>query len=488
MKTHYIAIMVFCSLLAACTAAEPEILSPSEGGQDVPSVAEGMRVVDYSVAGGLHSKALGENLPANERISSLKYLLYDSAGKLEKERDIPGIGRETVWPLTRENMSWEQREALKDTLSQSRSYTAVFIANADPSLFGLDGSSDEQSVLHSYDDFGSACLSLPPVAFGDNNMFYLSVSKIQPGDEDVTSCDVLLERIVSRTDISRINPDVEYSGAENDGAWGAYLESLVENSLYPSAKGDEDSGIFGSIMEFMDDFSRDFSNRAFLDIPDDPSYSTFASSMRETAVSEAVLDAVRQQILDWYFNECKDNADMRDRMQTWKDATVSFTLGNPASEFMIEDMTPRTVQGYSFEYVADGNGTVSVAGFGDATGSFNTLSSIAVSESSGTGVSFNVPAGFFFWHGMNVRNSAVCNPLSSVTVSGIRKTVPVTLSLSMEDILVNGVLSGQWKEAYRQVFEAVMSDKGYGSLAAFSLACYIPSAEASNLVLSASIE
>ena len=78
MKTHYIAIMVFCSLLAACTAAEPETLSPSEGGQDVPSVAEGMRVVDYSVAGGLHSKALGENLPANERISSLKYLLYDS--------------------------------------------------------------------------------------------------------------------------------------------------------------------------------------------------------------------------------------------------------------------------------------------------------------------------------------------------------------------------------------------------------------------------
>ena len=178
---------------------------------------------------------------------------------------------------------------------------------------------------------------------------------------------------------------------------------------------------------------------------------------------------------------------MRDRMQTWKDATVSFTLGNPASEFMIEDMTPRTVQGYSFEYVADGNGTVSVAGFGDATGSFNTLSSITVSEPSGTGVSFNVPAGFFFWHGMNVRNSAVCNPLSSVTVSDIRKTVPVTLSLSMEDILVKGVLSGQWKEAYRQVFEAVMSDKGYGSLDAFSLACNIPSAEA-NLVLSASIE
>ena len=88
---------------------------------------------------------------------------------------------------------------------------------------------------------------------------------------------------------------------------------------------------------------------------------------------------------------------------------------------------------------------------------------------------------------MNVRNSAVCNPLSSVTVSDIRKTVPVTLSLSMEDILVTGVLSGQWKEAYRQVFEAVMSDKGYGSLDAFSLACNIPSAEA-NLVLSASIE
>ncbi len=487
MKTHYMAIMVFCSLLAACTAAEPETLSPSEGGQNVPSVAEGMRVVDYSVAGGLHSKALGENLPANERISSLKYLLYDSAGKLEKERDIPGIGSTTVWPLTRENMSWEQREALKDTLSQSRSYTAVFIANTDPSLFGLDGSSDEQSVLHSYDDFGSACLSLPPVAFGDNNMFYLSVGKIQPGNEDVTRCDVLLERIVSRTDISRINPDVEYSGAENDGVWGAYLESLIENSLYPSAKGDEDSGIFGSIMEFMEGFATDFSNRAVIIMPEDPFYISFASAMRDAAASEKVLAAVQQQILDRYLQACSGIGQLRDRMQTWKDATVSFNLGNPASGFMIEDMAPRTVQGYSFDmkYVADGNGTVSVAGFGDDTGVFNTLSGISVS-SQGRTVSFNVPAGFTFWQGMNRKNTVECNPLASLGFNSTDLTEAFTVQVNMMEILSS--LSG-WKQEFGAVFDDIIPGPDYsGSLEQFSFSIRIPACSEDNVIGYASLK
>ena len=164
MNAKYIVAMFFGAMAAACTVSDltPETGVSEEISEGAGQVAEGMRVVDYAVSEGAQTKALGEGLSASERISSLIYLLYDASGALVKERVIPDIGSDTQWPLKRPdadgqggNMTWAQREALKDTLAAGQSFTAVFVANADPELFGLDGSADDRTVLH-YKEFSQS--------------------------------------------------------------------------------------------------------------------------------------------------------------------------------------------------------------------------------------------------------------------------------------------------------------------------------------------
>ena len=262
MNARYIVAMFFGAMAAACTVSDltPETGVCEEVSEGTGQAAEGMRVVDYSVSEGAQTKALGENLDASDRISSLIYLLYNSSGSLEKERVIPDIEcGKTQWPLTRKNMTWAQREALKDTLAAGLSYTAVFVANADPELFGLDGSADDQTVLH-YKNFiqssGSASgpyyglaegqyssectylpldeiyLSLPSpsVPFGNGNMFYLDVVEIPAaaeGSADVYNAPVKLKRIVSRTDIMRVNSGTEYlSDGDGDGIFRIWLRRV----------------------------------------------------------------------------------------------------------------------------------------------------------------------------------------------------------------------------------------------------------------------
>ena len=123
-------------LLAVCACSKEDLNTTTDTGNGgrVAALPEGTFVVDDSVSDGEASRAGKEGRP-NKSISCLLDLLYDSGGKLEKEREIPGIGTDTKWPLTRENMSWEQREALKDTLNVEMTYTAVFLANTEAELF-----------------------------------------------------------------------------------------------------------------------------------------------------------------------------------------------------------------------------------------------------------------------------------------------------------------------------------------------------------------
>ena len=134
-------------LLAVCACSKEDLNTTTDTGNGgtVAALPEGTFVVDYSVSDGETSRAGEEGRP-NTSISSLLYLLYDSEGQLVKEREIPGIGTDTKWPLTRENMSWEQREALKDTLNVEMTYTAVFLANTDAELF-KDASGKAEQVF-----------------------------------------------------------------------------------------------------------------------------------------------------------------------------------------------------------------------------------------------------------------------------------------------------------------------------------------------------
>ena len=183
---------------------------PVDGATD-SALAKGTFVVNYAVSDGEDSRAvIGDKLAANKRIRSLLYLLYDSENMLVKERVIPNINEETTWPLLRATMTWEQREALKDTLDANSSYTAVFIANADKALFG-DTQTGE--VLAGKENLSTLVLKLPQTPFADNNMYYFwsgAISYEKPGDaisedsrDNPVSENIVLRRLVSRIDMER---------------------------------------------------------------------------------------------------------------------------------------------------------------------------------------------------------------------------------------------------------------------------------------------
>ena len=203
-------IMVGMALMLGATSCEKEIL---DNGQAAGiALADGQFIVDYS--GEVTTRAIKDNAEKGERINSLTYLLYIQQADgyvLEKRREIPGLdGNTESWPLTRDNMTWEQREALKDTLMVGSNYRAVFVANAAPSLWGEANDDDMmKSPLKEADEidvdtYSSAYLQLPEdLAFNDGNMFYLAEAEINGAGKDRNTpydCSITLKRVVTRTD------------------------------------------------------------------------------------------------------------------------------------------------------------------------------------------------------------------------------------------------------------------------------------------------
>lgn len=202
-------------LLAVCACGKENLNTTADGdnGGAATALPEGTFVVDYSVSDGEISRADQDRL--NTSISSLLYLLYDSEGQLVKEREIPGIDGNTTWPLTRENMSWEQREALKDTLNVEMTYTAVFLANVKKELFGKEQTTE---LLQNKGNLTDAILYLPQTPFKDSNMYYLwkdvlKYTKPENASDDSRdnplSKKIILRRLVSRIDIERVPITVE---------------------------------------------------------------------------------------------------------------------------------------------------------------------------------------------------------------------------------------------------------------------------------------
>ena len=545
MNARYIVAMFFGAMAAACTVSDltPETGVSEEISEGAGQVAEGMRVVDYAVSEGAQTKALGEGLSASERISSLIYLLYDASGALVKERVIPDIGSDTQWPLKRPdadgqggNMTWAQREALKDTLAAGQSFTAVFVANADPELFGLDGSADDRTVLH-YKEFsqssGSASgpyyglaegqyssectylplseiyLSLPPGAFSDANMFYLDVVEIPAGTGGadgsassagaVTDAPVMLERIVSRTDIRRINSGengtdpVDYSA---DDKRKDFLSPLI-NGLYESVQPD--------LQEQIKVIMSAISN-GFFAFASDPSYgltgteyTRYSLDLGSDKAVTAVLANVKESVVGYLETECLDNETLKNRLQSWNEQSVVLEVSNLAAKYLIgfADGTdssagakPETEAPVSRTYGADASGVISIAGFGDGT-SLNELNSISLVGSDGGNLSFDGLSGFYLWHGENKMNEGICNPVSALKFSDTSNpsnTEKVTLSCNLMELFGNEDFSSSWDDRFEAVLNEVISENNYGgSFSSAVLTVSIPACE-DNLTATASIQ
>lgn len=163
------------------------------------TVAEGSFIVDYT--SGAESRA-----EASVRIQSLDYLVYENSGAngvyvMKKHRSIPDIDTETVWPLTRNTMTWKQREALKDTLNTSCDYKVVFVANADADIW------DEEVLKNvgTENTFEEARLFLPSIkTFDDTNMYYMWTGELSGASyskNNPASKQILLERMINRVEV-----------------------------------------------------------------------------------------------------------------------------------------------------------------------------------------------------------------------------------------------------------------------------------------------
>ena len=201
MKIHYIGALLLC--IGWMTSCEDERFDTGK-----TAMPDGQFIVDYTADTGTSTRALSESVEAGKRINSLTYLLYSEEGTLLKRREVPGLnepGKVEEWPLTRENMTWEQREALKDTLETNTTYHAVFIANIDSTKLWEDATTDKLSPLKCAGNYNDAYIELPDRAFTDRDMFYYFSKDINSVDEGADRdnpyhCDVQLHRIVTRTD------------------------------------------------------------------------------------------------------------------------------------------------------------------------------------------------------------------------------------------------------------------------------------------------
>lgn len=188
--------------LCLCAGCDDELPRAAQS-----AVSTGQFVVDYTAEAGAATRAIQENQPKGVRINSLTYLLYNSEGHLEKRREIPGLeGDAERWPLQRDNMSWEQREALKDTLFQDATYHVVFVANIDSAICQWrDEEGALWSPLRETEAYSTVHLQMPYQPFTDRNMFYVFTKDVHSTDQDADrenpySCPVVLRRVVTRTD------------------------------------------------------------------------------------------------------------------------------------------------------------------------------------------------------------------------------------------------------------------------------------------------
>lgn len=494
-------------LLAVCACGKEDLNTTTDTGNGgtVAALPEGTFVVDYSVSDGETSRAGEEGRP-NTSISSLLYLLYDSEGQLVKEREIPGIGTDTKWPLTRENMSWEQREALKDTLNVEMTYTAVFLANTDAELFKNSDKAEQvffyktvtegpdETSETTYDNLQDVYLKLPSVPFNDKNMFYISKHTLSAKEADGTvvndretpyNCPVTLKRLVSRMDITKAEVTDEM-----------IKEGLKE--FYYQGETAEKNEILNAVETALEEFAVDA-------CPEGELWNFNRGKLKEKLKGtgtdgQTVYSKVFESCLSQLVNKCQENSLYQSHVASWEEnAAVSFTYTNQANIYNINSLQAANQNGISSNpnYSVLDDGSIVAIVFSNSTESdgFNQLSAFKVGE-----VNYTLDTSWKVVMGPNEKKSLSCNPVVKIAPTDTRKTMNAEVTVrmsslfgSLDEFLSSGFSydeiggTGVTKEALKNAINDVLTLDSYGSWNALELTLQLPSLEEGNLELKASL-
>lgn len=338
-----LSVFVGAACCMACSEEEEMLRTPEEG-----SANDGVMIVDYTVSEASTRSVSHTPLPAHERIKSLLYLLYDADGRLVKQREIPDIDRmaDGDWPMKRSTMTWEQREALKDTLRQGMDYTAVFVANANPALFG------GEDVLHMTETIDgvdvpalleNVYLSLPRTkAFDDHNMFYLCVCDITSlpdhDREHPLNCPVRLQRVVSRTDFF----SDDYPAWDSDFTRGKIREftDKVYGQLIPASSTAE-----LKVKEMLQTFTTEFYEFTYqytLIPMEGPIYAAWVADLANNVNNSNCTQFVNNMsstdelaVKDLLYASCLDNQQLKSLWQPWTGLRAKVAYNGCADRFYV---------------------------------------------------------------------------------------------------------------------------------------------------------
>lgn len=302
-------------------------------------------IVDYAVDEPELRSVSHEPLPANQRISSLTYLLYDAEGSLVKQREIPDINTTTVWPLKRTTMTWAQREALRDTLKCGDKYTSVFVANANPKLFA------NEEVLHLTKlvdakpipvKLSEVFLSLPKnTAFHDGNMFYLDVNNIELDtlvDRDhPLNCPVMLERIVSRTDF--FSDDFPAWNSEfAQGKIREFADKVYGDIFIEKFQEKAPLGIQSWLKQFTDDFALFATRKGYMGLVSGwiTDFTVVLNNIDYRQYIGNITQQDKNNIKKILYTSLLKNESLKKLWQPWKELSAKVVFNKCANHFFIE--------------------------------------------------------------------------------------------------------------------------------------------------------
>lgn len=473
---NYFIYIGMLGILSACS----EELEGVDAGTDVPVLDTDCFVVDYTVEGN-EGLSRGEN---TSPITSLTYLLYQD-GELVKERQIPDISSETVWPLTRENMTWEQREALKDTLQAWGNYQVVFVANA---VYPASGENEDAGISYitGKDSYQTLALQMPAQPFSADNMFYLFSSEIKKEDDTdrdhPLNCPVTLKRVVSCVELQRIQitePEQESYLKERAGKLyylligdqGAIATS-VQKQLIALANAiqtevDKAPDQYPNVDEFLKSIP-------YLSITGDD---TFRKNCIQALMEDDDLSSIlERQIIPWENTEVSLTFDK-----------TTFATGLKISDFTVSGGTDEAPVGYSYEL----GGTLSFIGLGvdpvdpNAIPSWYKLASITLATKKETSQTVTISASstspLFMQGGKNQKLVYECDPLGEIQLNS------VSAGEKVSEVTYN--LTSSVPEIYQGLVNQVMtSDSPFGTPEAFKIPLKLPALTDENVKCYATFE
>lgn len=457
---NYFIYIGMLGILSACS----EDLEGVDAGTDVPVLDTDCFVVDYTVEGN-EGLSRGEN---TSPITSLTYLLYQD-GELVKERQIPDISSETVWPLTRENMTWEQREALKDTLQAWGNYQVVFVANA---IYPASGEHEDAGISYitGKDSYQTLALQMPAQPFSADNMFYLFSSKIEKKDDTdrdhPLNCPVTLKRVVSCVELQRIQI------SEQD----AYLKERT-GKLYDLLIGDQ-GAIATSVQEQLNALADAIQTEAEKAPDQYLNVDEFLKSIPYLSITGD--DTFRKNCIQALMEDDDLSSILERQIIPWENTKVSLTFdkttfatGLKISDFTVSGGTDEAPVGYSYEL----GGTLSFIGLGvdpvdpNAIPSWYKLASITLATKKETSQTVTISASstspLFMQGGKNQKLVYVCDPLGEIQLNNVSAGEKVSV--------VTYNLTSSVPETYQGLVNQVMtSDSPFGTPEAFKIPLKLP--------------